>query len=48
MKPGREYLDPLNRIVVLIRLVNDLAIVKLTGPYGATIAYPQSVLRPVP
>lgn len=47
LKPGREYLDPLNRIVTLIRVIENMAQVRLAGPYGATCFYPVSVLRSV-
>lgn len=46
-KIGREYLDPLNRIVTLIAVVEDMVMVRLAGPYGATVFYPQSCMRNV-
>lgn len=49
LKVGREYLDPLNRVVTLIRgEVDGMVVVRLAGPYGATIFYPTTCLRSVP
>lgn len=48
LKPGREYLDPLNRVVTLIQVVENMVMVRLAGPYAATIFYPPSCLRNVP
>ena len=51
LKVGREYLDPHNRRVTLVELKRNvegkyvMAIVKLAGPYGATVWYPVSMLR---
>lgn len=48
LKPGREVLDPLNRHVIVQAVnVGGLVRVKLAGPYGATVYYPASSLRPV-
>ena len=49
LKLGRQYLDPLNRVVTLIGIdaAAKMVTVKLSGPYGATIKYPQSVIRPL-
>lgn len=46
IKPGREVIDPLNRRVVVLSIEGDLVKVKLFGPYGATVCYPKSCLRP--
>jgi hypothetical protein len=48
MKPGREMLDPLNRIVTVVGFKDGFVVVRLAGPYGATIQYPASVLREIP
>jgi hypothetical protein len=47
LKPGREYLDPLNRIVTLVKVETDSVTIKLRGPYGATIKYPPSCLKEI-
>ena len=48
LKPGRVYLDPLNREVVLDRIEGEMAVVHLSGSYSATCHYPVSCLREVP
>lgn len=49
LKPGREVLDPQNRVVTIVRVEpGDAVVVRLKGPYGATVRLPASTLRPVP
>lgn len=54
-KPERKVLDPLNRVVEVVRTEGwdhegkPLVIhVRLAGSYGATVWYPRSMLRAVP
>lgn len=49
LKVGRQYLDPLNRVVTLIKTdSNGFVVVKLAGPYGATVCYPSFCLQALP
>jgi len=45
-KPGRDALDPQNRVVYIVSINGDTATVKLAGPYGAHVQLPVSSLRP--
>lgn len=54
-KPGRMVLDPLNRVVEIVKTQGQdheggplIIHVRLAGSYGATIWYPRSMLRAVP
>jgi len=44
LKPGRIVIDPLNRRVEVVRVEGEQVVVKLFGPYGATVSYPKSSL----
>lgn len=52
LKVGNEALDPLNRRVAIIELVQPgdgglLVKVRMRGPYAGTVTYPASTLRPI-
>ena len=51
MKPGRQYKDPLGRIVTVVGTGIDASgryvDVRLAGPYGATVRYAESCLQPL-
>lgn len=44
-KPGRDALDPQNRVVYIVSINGNMATVKLAGPYGAHVQLPVSSLR---
>ncbi len=48
LKVGRDVLDPLNRVVTVVRITLEYVEVKLAGPYAATVRYSASALRPIP
>ena len=55
MKPGRDAIDPTGRTVRVVDVERDpsgdprrdMMIVKLRGPYAATVKYPRSVLKEI-
>lgn len=47
LKPGREVLDPHNRVVTVVAVEGDAVTVRLAGPYGATMRLSRSMLRAV-
>jgi len=55
LKPGREVLDPHNRRIEVVSVTpdpsgdkaRDVVTCRLRGPYGATVTYTRSMLRPV-
>lgn len=47
-KAGRDALDPMGRVVYIVRIDGDMATVKLGGSYGAHVQVPVTALREPP